>query len=264
MRIIVALDGPRFSGRHSTWSGLRASVRAAAQALAPIASGHQLAILYAEDAAQDNSLGRLIEQELGNLLPFEIPFATLQMMIEVDADDASAQRALPLDIFELNPIRWLLERGTVVICAGGGAATVYTRGAHRRMTPMAADVDIDRCAELLARKLNADLLLLTDEGPGVAALEAIHRASPQTLAICDAVAGATADKLRLACTFVTATGAAAALGAVDDARRIVAGQAGLTIAPAATESIYADCGVSNGRFGALGTDVDALPRRPAK
>ena len=208
---------------------MRASVRAAAQALAPIASGHQLAILYAEDAAQDNSLGRLIEQELGNLLPFEIPFATLQMMIEVD-DDPSAERPTPLDVFELNPIRWLLERGTVVICAGGGAATVYTRGEHRRMTAIAADVDIGRCAELLARKLDADLLLLTDELQSDSAFRSIRRASPQALAKYGSDVGSAADKVRVACDFVAATGATAAIGAVDDARRIVDGQAGLTIA----------------------------------
>jgi carbamate kinase len=225
MRIIVALDGGRFSGRHSTWESLRANVRTAAQALAPIASAHQLAIVYGEDASQDNALGRLIEQELGNLLPFEIPFATLQMMIEVDADD----RATPLDIFELNPIRWLLERGTVVICAGGGAATLYTRGAYRRMNAAVAQIDIDRCAELMARKLKADLLILTDASISNPVLAAIRRASPQALATVGALGPA--DSLRLACDFVAATGASVALGSIDDARRLVAGEAGLTIAP---------------------------------
>jgi carbamate kinase len=239
MRIVVALGGRRFSCRHTTWDALRANVRAAALALAPIASGHQLAIVYAEDASYDNALGRLIEQELGNLLPFEVPFATLQMMIEVDADDSSADRPTPVDIFELNPIRWLLDRGTIVICAGGGAATVYTRGEHRRMSMLAAEVDVDRCAELLARKLGVDLLVLTDEHAPDPALDAIRRASPQVLAQFATAAGPMGDKLRLACSFVAATGASAALGSIDDARRLVAGTAGLTVVPRG-DVVYAD------------------------
>jgi carbamate kinase len=27
---------------------------------------------------------------------------------------------LPKQIFEIRPVKWLLERGTIVICAGGG------------------------------------------------------------------------------------------------------------------------------------------------
>jgi carbamate kinase len=239
MRIIVALDGRRFPGRDATWEALRARVRDAAQALAPIASGHQLAIVFDESASPDNALGQLIEQELGNLLPFEIPFATLHMMIEVDADDASADRPALVDIFELNPIRWLLEHGTVVICAGGGAATVYTRGAHRRMTAVDARVDIDRCAELLARAVGADLFILTDESAPDPALKAIRRASPQALAKLVVKGGASIDKVRIASDFVTKTGASAALGRIDDVRGLVTGQAGLTITRC-DEVVYAD------------------------
>ena len=240
MRIVVALDIKELSDERTRWDALRAHVRTAAQALAPIASGHQLLIVYAEEAAADGSLGHLIEQELGNLLPFEIPFATLQMMIEIDPNDAARDGPTPLDIFELRPIRWLLERGTVVICAGGGAATVYARGAHRRMIAVDADVDVDRCAELLARKLAADLLLLT--GAPVAlegSVRAIRRTSPQALAGLATAPGPLTDKLRLACRFVESTGNSAALGAIRDARRIVAGEAGLTIA-SRSEVVYAD------------------------
>jgi len=239
MRIVIALDTREFSGKRTPWDEVRAHVRTAAQALAPIASGHQLVIVYAEDAAADGSLGHLIEQELGNLLPFEVPFAALQMMIEVDSSDAAADGPRPLDIFELRPIRWLLEHGTVVICAGGGAAAVYTRGAHRRMIAVDASVDIDLCAELIARKLEADLLLLTGAAVELeGALRTIRRASPPALAALATEPGPLADKLRLACRFVGSTGHSAALGAIDDARRIVVGQAGLTIA-ARCDVVYA-------------------------
>ena len=36
-------------------------------------------------------IGYIIEQELGNLLPFEVPFATLLTLVEVDANDPAFQ-----------------------------------------------------------------------------------------------------------------------------------------------------------------------------
>src|SRR5213075_132750 len=38
-------------------------------------------------AQTEGMIGYMIEQELGNLLPFERPFATMLTMIEVDPDD---------------------------------------------------------------------------------------------------------------------------------------------------------------------------------
>ena len=38
-------------------------------------------------AETEGMIGYMIEQELGNLLPFEVPFATLLTMVEVDPDD---------------------------------------------------------------------------------------------------------------------------------------------------------------------------------
>ncbi|HSI71960.1 MAG TPA: hypothetical protein VK934_02190 [Fimbriimonas sp.] len=38
-------------------------------------------------AETDGMIGYMIEQELGNLLPFEIPFATMLTRVEVDPDD---------------------------------------------------------------------------------------------------------------------------------------------------------------------------------
>ena len=38
-------------------------------------------------AETEGMIGYMIEQELGNLLPYEVPFATLLTMVEVDPDD---------------------------------------------------------------------------------------------------------------------------------------------------------------------------------
>ena len=38
-------------------------------------------------AETEGMIGYMIEQELGNLLPFEQPLATLLTMVEVDPDD---------------------------------------------------------------------------------------------------------------------------------------------------------------------------------
>src|SRR6185436_9227428 len=154
----------------------------------------------------EGMIGYMIEQELGNLLPFEIPFATLLTMVEVDADDpafknptkfvgpvyerAEAERVaaargwafrqdgdkwrrvvpspLPQRIFENRPIKWLLDHGTIVICAGGGGIpTMYERGAHRKLVGVEAVIDKDLCSELLARELDADLLVMLTDADAV-------------------------------------------------------------------------------------------------
>jgi carbamate kinase len=114
MRIVVALGGNALlrRGEPPTAEFQRANVRAAAQALAPIAREHELVITHGNGpqvgllalqaaalpdvaaypldllgAQTDGMIGYLIEQELGNLLPENQPLATLLTMTEVDPDD---------------------------------------------------------------------------------------------------------------------------------------------------------------------------------
>ena len=129
-------------------------------------------------AETEGMIGYMIEQELGNLLPFEVPFATLLTMVEVDrrrsrpsrtrpsssgrsttrpeAERIAAEKGwvfkqdgakwrrvvpspLPKRIFEMRPIKWLLEHGTIVICAGGGGIpTMYEPGADRKLVGVEA------------------------------------------------------------------------------------------------------------------------------
>jgi carbamate kinase len=303
MRVVVALGGNALlkRGEPMTAEVQRANVQVAARALAPVASAHQLVIshgngpqvgllalqgaAYRPDEAYpldvlgaetEGMIGYLIEQELGNLLPFEVPFATLLTMVEVSADDpgfanptkfvgpvyekADADRIaaekgwtmkpdgakwrrvvpspLPRRIFEIRPIRWLLERGVIVICAGGGGIpTMYQPGADRKLVGVEAVIDKDLCSELLARDLDADrLVMLTDADAvyadwGKPTQRPIRRSSPAALQGTQFAAGSMGPKVDAACRFAAATGKPAAIGALPDLSRILAGEAGTTIHP---------------------------------
>ena len=114
MRVVVALGGNALlkRGEPMTAEVQRRNIRIAAEAMAPVAKEHQLVIshgngpqvgllalqgaAYKPDEAYpldvlgaetEGMIGYMIEQELGNLLPFEVPFATLLTMVEVDGDD---------------------------------------------------------------------------------------------------------------------------------------------------------------------------------
>jgi carbamate kinase len=216
----------------------------------------------------------MIEQELGNLLPFEVPFATLLTMIEVDPDDpgfdnptkfvgpvydqATADRIAaeknwvfkkdgdkwrrvvpspePKRIFEIRPIRWLLEKGVIVIAAGGGGIpTMYKPGADRQLMGVEAVIDKDLASELLARDLNADLFIMATDATAVFVnwgkpdAKAIHRANPKAMQTYQFPAGSMGPKVDAACRFAEATGKTAAIGALADIPGIVAGEKGTLI-----------------------------------
>jgi carbamate kinase len=308
--VVVALGGNALlkRGEPMTAAAQRANVRVAAQALAPIASQHQLVITHGngpqvgllalqaaaympEDAypldvlgaETEGSIGYMIEQELGNLLPVEVPFATVLTMVEVDRDDpgfreptkfvgpvynqADADRIAaekdwvfrqdgddwrrvvasptPQHIIEIRPIRWLLEHGTIVICAGGGGIpTMYEPSAEHRLVGVEAVIDKDLCSELLARELDADLLvMLTDvdavyDSWGRSAKRAIRRASPAALRGMKFAAGSMGPKVEAACHFAATTGKPAAIGALKDLSLILAGEAGTTVHPTASATVF--------------------------
>jgi carbamate kinase len=234
-------------------------------------------------AQTEGMIGYMIEQELGNLLPFEVPFATLLTMVEVDADDPGfanptkfvgpvyeksvADRLaeekgwvfkqdgdkwrrvvpspVPKRIFEIRPVKWLLEHGTIVICAGGGGIpTLYRAGADRKLVGVEAVIDKDLCSELLARELDADLfVMLTDADAvyvdwGKPTQKAIRQSTPAQLGKMSFPAGSMGPKVDAACRFAATTGKRAAIGALADLNRIIAGEAGTTIVPKGTETVY--------------------------
>ena len=120
MRVVVALGGNAMlkRGEPMTADVQRANIQVAAAALAPVAMAHELVLSHGNGpqvglpalqaaayeevdaypldvlgAQTEGMIGYMIEQELGNLLPFEVPLATIITMVEVDPDDAGARRA---------------------------------------------------------------------------------------------------------------------------------------------------------------------------
>jgi carbamate kinase len=233
MRIVVALGGNALlkRGEPMTATAQRTNVRTAAPALAAVASRHQLVLSHGNGpqvgllalqaaayeevepypldvlgAQTEGMIGYVLEQELGNLLPFEVPFATVLTMIEVDpqdpafanptkfvgrvytkeqADQLSAETGWvfkqdgqhwrrvvpspdPKRIFEIRPIQWLLEKDVVVICAGGGGIpTMYLPDVERTLVGVEAVIDKDLASELLARGVQADLFVMATDVDGV-------------------------------------------------------------------------------------------------
>jgi carbamate kinase len=192
VRVVAALGGNALlrRGEPLTAENQRANARVACKALAPLALEHELVISHGNGpqvgllalqgsaytevdpypldllgAQTEGMIGYIIQQELGNELPFEKRLASLLTLIEVDRDDPAfddptkpigpiyaeedANRLsqekgwvfkpdgesfrrvvpspLPRRIFGLEPLEWLLEHDCVVVCAGGGGIPVmYT------------------------------------------------------------------------------------------------------------------------------------------
>jgi carbamate kinase len=166
-------------------------------------------------------------------------------------DGASWRRVVPSPdprrILEIRPIQWLLEHDVIVIAAGGGGIpTMYVGEDERTLVGAECVIDKDLASELLARELDADaFVMLTDvdavyAGWGTPEQKAIRRASPVALAAMSFAAGSMGPKVEAACRFVTATGRSAAIGALADVGRILAGEAGTTITAAETGIVYRD------------------------
>ncbi len=300
MRIVVALGGNALlrRGEAMTAENQRANVRTAAEALAQIYDGNELVITHGNGpqvgllalqgaaykpdeaypldvlgAQTEGQIGYMIEQELGNILPYEVPFATILTMIEVDANDPAFQNPtkfigpvyekeeidklaaekgwtvkqdgdkwrrvvpspIPKHMFQLRPVKWLLEMGTVIICAGGGGIpTVYDE--NRKLHGIEAVIDKDLASELVARQLEADLYIMATDADAVYVdygkpeAKAFKRAAPGAMLDYEFPAGSMGPKVEAACLFARETGKAAAIGALKDLKQIVEGTAGTTIA----------------------------------
>jgi carbamate kinase len=228
-------------------------------------------------AQTEGMIGYIIEQELGNLLPQDRPLATLLTMIEVDGadpafsnptkpigpvydkgeadrlaaekgwtfkpDGESFRRVVPSPrpkrIFELRPVRSLLEQGAVVICAGGGGIpTRYTdepAPAGKRLVGIEAVIDKDLASALLAMDVDADVLLIVTDVDaayvdwGTPDQLPIRRADPEALRGRGFAEGSMGPKVVAACEFVEKTGKRAVIGSMKDTPALLAGTAGTTV-----------------------------------
>lgn len=308
MRIVVALGGNALlrRGEPLTAENQRENVRIATGQLAKIVDGNELVIAHGNGpqvgllalqgaaytdvspypldvlgAQTEGSIGYMIEQELGNLLPYEVPFATLLTQVEVDAADPAFQHPTkpigpvysreqaeqlqaekgwtiaadgdkfrrvvaspqPKRIFEIRPIKWLLEKGTIVICAGGGGIpTCYDH--HGRLKGIEAVIDKDLCSSLLAQELDADLLVIATDVDaayiewGKPDQKAIAQAHPEALEALGFATGSMGPKVQAACEFARKTGKAAVIGSLSDIEAITQGRAGTRVTVAAEGILY--------------------------
>lgn len=142
----------------------------------------------------------------------------------------------PQSIVEAEVVRMLVDRGVVVICAGGGGIPVV-RLDDGRLEGVEAVIDKDLTAALLAETLHADaLLLLTDVEavesdfgrPGSAPIRTATAAALRAHGFPD---GSMGPKVEAACRFAERTGGLAAVGALTHATALLAGTAGTRVSP---------------------------------
>jgi carbamate kinase len=144
----------------------------------------------------------------------------------------------PHAIAEIRSLRVLVDSGALVVCAGGGGVPVALDGIGN-LHGVEAVIDKDLTAALLARRLDAEMLvMLTDVDAvrldwGGAAERPLHHADPAELRAMDFAAGSMGPKVEAACRFAEASGRRAAIGSLKDAARIVRGEAGTQVAPGA-------------------------------
>lgn len=298
MRLVIALGGNALlrRGEAMTAENQRDNVRIACEQIAKVAAGNELVIAHgngpqvgllalqgaAYDAANpypldvlgaetEGMIGYMIEQELGNLLPADLPFATILTQVEVDGADPAFQKPTkpigpiytkeeaerlardkgwsiapdgnqfrrvvasprPQRIIEIRPIKWLLEKGSVVICAGGGGIpTLYRDG---KLQGVEAVIDKDLCSALLAEQLASDLLVIATDVDaayidwGKPTQKAIAEAHPDELERLGFAAGSMGPKVQAACEFARHTGKVAVIGSLPDIEAIVQGTAGTRV-----------------------------------
>jgi carbamate kinase len=136
-------------------------------------------------------------------------------------------------------IRRLVDSGVIVIAAGGGGIPVY-RDSKRGLEGVDAVADKDLSAAVLARELDAELLLiLTDVDAVYADWGEASQRSLQTITAAEADAldakgafgeGSMAPKVRAAVDYVRRTGGRAIITELSRGLDAVHGRAGTAIA----------------------------------
>ena len=217
-------------------------------------------------AESEGLIGYLLEQALRNAVPGRV-VATVLTQVVVAADDPAflaptkpigpvyperrarvlaAERGWtvapdgdwfrrvvpspePVEIVALDTIRALLAGGAIPICAGGGGIPVARDGGEA-LHGVEAVIDKDLAAELLARNLGAERLLLLTDVPAVEwEGRPLGTVTPAELRRLRFAPGSMGPKVEAACRFVERTGGVAAIGALDEAAEVLAGTAGTRV-----------------------------------
>jgi carbamate kinase len=145
----------------------------------------------------------------------------------------------PYSIVEAPVIRQLVADGVVVIASGGGGVPVIDDGP--RLTPVEGVIDKDLAAAILARDVEASvLLILTDvpkvlRGFGTRDERPIDRLgvaeATELLATGEFGAGSMGPKIRAAIGFVEGGGTRALIGDLDEAPAVLEGRSGTAVVP---------------------------------
>ena len=224
------------------------------------------------DAQTGGMIGYLLESELSNHLDDDTPVAVLITRTLVDAldpafadptkfvgptysreegewyqkqhgwvvkPDGDVYRRVvpspyPLQILEIDPIRWILGHGGVVVCAGGGGVPT-TRDSNGTFAGVEAVVDKDLASAVLARDLNADTLIIATDVDGVYLdwgtpdSRRILHAHPDRLEPRDFAAGSMGPKVAAAVQFAHETGGRAVIGSLDNLDGLLSGMSGTTV-----------------------------------
>ncbi|MEO7350427.1 MAG: carbamate kinase [Marmoricola sp.] len=142
---------------------------------------------------------------------------------------------LPERIVEIEVARMLIENQVTVVLAGGAGVPVI-EGAHG-LEGVDAVVDKDFTAALVAEVMEADVLVMLTDVPAVLAGYGTPSERPLrdvTVAELEAhqfPAGSMGPKVAAACRFVTNTGRRAAIGSLDEATEVIAGNGGTQVSP---------------------------------
>jgi carbamate kinase len=224
-------------------------------------------------AESEGMIGYLLERELANAMP-ERNVASLLTQTVVDALDPAFRKPtkpigpvyeardalslasergwhvapdgdqwrrvvaspIPRSVVELSTIKLLLDHDVLVVCAGGGGVPIIV-GSDGARHGVEAVVDKDAATALVARELDADLLLLLTDVPavetgwGTEVARPIGQIAATELQPLKFAEGSMAPKVAAASSFVIATGGRAAIGALTDAAALVSGTTGTQVVP---------------------------------
>ena len=247
-------------------------------------------------AETQGMVGYLLEQALGNLLPSNHSIATLISRVVVDARDPAFAHPLkpigpvytqeeaqalarqhrwtmaadgpsmrrvvaspqPVQVLGLSTIAHLLDRGTLVIAAGGGGIPVVRGADGHSLTGVEAVIDKDLCSALLASGLQMDCMVIATDVDaiyldcGQPGQRSLRKTTPQELLHHTFADGSMAPKVQAACKFVQSTGKSVLIGALGQIEAVLRGEAGTEVCREMS-SISPMGGVPHGGSRRLGT-----------